>query len=103
MTGTPTRMSSSTSLLPRGCRHICGVPTNKGAPRPLLLARDGLRAPTQTEIAVSPSIAFCSAYRDHKGLPRDKEAGDGSPVKALSSALFWSLRREHGKPTQLYS
>src|SRR5438445_10627751 len=91
MPGTATRMSSSPSLLPRGCRNIYGVPTNKGTPRPLLLPRDGLRAPTHTRIAVAPHIAFCYAYRDHKGSPCGSGAGDGAPAKVLSSALFFGL------------
>jgi hypothetical protein len=71
-----------------GC---CGVPTKKGAPRPLRLPRDGLRAPAQTGMTVAPGIAFCYAYRDHKGSPCGSGAGDGAPAKVLSSALFFCL------------
>ena len=63
----------------------------KGAPRPLLLPKDGLRAPAQTGIAVAPGIAFCYACSDHKGSPCGSGAGDGAPAKVLSSALFFCL------------
>jgi hypothetical protein len=91
MPGTLTRMPPSTSLLSRGCRHIRGVPTKKGAPRPLRLPRDSLRTPAHTGIGVAPGIAFCYAYGDHKGLPCGLGAGDSSPAKALSLALFFCL------------
>src|SRR5438445_4831627 len=62
--GTPA-VSCALSVLTRGCRNRRGVPTKKGTPRPLLLPRDGLRAPAH--VGVVPHIAFCYADNGHKG------------------------------------
>ena len=89
MPGSLTWRPSSTSVLPGGWRNICSLPTKKGAPRPLLVPRDGLRAPSNKGVA--PAIAFCYPYTDHKGSPCGSGAGDGGPAKARSSARFFGL------------